>query len=627
MFCVVKKRHLFVYALLAMMLLTACGRNDRLLEYALQFADSNRGELEKVLAHYKDSGQKYDAARFLIENMPQYYERRGMSVDSGKAALATVDSTGMVLPELVRQWGHPDMQALEKVYDAHMVTADFLIRNIDYAFDSWKQRPWNKYLPFDDFCELILPYRIDDEPLEEWRELYGKRYAFLLDSVYKGSDVVEAAATVGRCLKEEGFEYNWEFGLPHLGASFLMNHRVGTCMDACDLTLYAMRSLGIPVAVDYYVYSSETRKGHTWNSVRDTTGAFWGMWVTDKEWKRGQVYRDGRKSGKIFRKRFGTPRHVDASADYFPDTLRVEVSGRSPEYLFLGIFHPKGKWVIADVAEVCRGEAVFPHVESDAIYAVLEKKENGVFATVDYPFYFDGKQPHFYTPDKEREEKVTLYRKHPLMGWIGIYLDEICGGRFDFSDMEDFRHLKYTYQVPDTPRICYNEVALPQQLQCRYVRYKAMEWKNTNIGELLFWGGKTRYYPETVKGAPAENPVNVQERMFDDDPLTYYSTRLPGATLLMDFGKQVEMDRFIFIPRNDDNFIRIGDTYELYYHDGRNGWVSLGRKTASAPELVYDNMPRGALFHLRCLTRGEEEQVFHIKDGKQVFISNLSYIR
>lgn len=57
MFCVVKKRHLFVYALLAMMLLTACGRNDRLLEYALQFADSNRGELEKVLAHYKDSGR------------------------------------------------------------------------------------------------------------------------------------------------------------------------------------------------------------------------------------------------------------------------------------------------------------------------------------------------------------------------------------------------------------------------------------------------------------------------------------------------------------------------------------------------------------------------------------------
>lgn len=57
MFCVVKKRHLFVYALLAMMLLTACGRNDRLLEYALQFADSNRGELERCLRIIRTAGR------------------------------------------------------------------------------------------------------------------------------------------------------------------------------------------------------------------------------------------------------------------------------------------------------------------------------------------------------------------------------------------------------------------------------------------------------------------------------------------------------------------------------------------------------------------------------------------
>lgn len=621
------KEHLSIYALLLLLLFAACSGNNRKLEYVLQFAGNNRGELEKVLAHYKDSGLKYEAARFLIENMPHYYERRGIPVDSGKAALATVDTTGLVLPALVERWGHPDMNILEKVYDAQVITSDFLICNIEHAFDAWKSRPWNKYLPFADFCELILPYRIDDEPLEEWRSIYEKRYAFLLDSVYKGTDVVEAAATVGRCLKEEGFVYNWEFGLPHLGASFLLDHRMGTCVDACDLTLYAMRSLGIPVAVDYYLYSSETRKGHTWNSVRDTTGAFWGMWVTDKEWKRGQVYRDGRKSGKIFRRCFGDPYYADASVDYFPDTLRVKVAAESPEYLFLGIFHPKKKWVIAHVAEVCNGEVVFPHVEPDAIYGLLEKKGDGSFATVDYPFYFDGKSPHFYVPDKEKEESVVLYRKHPLMAWIGTYLDEIHGARFDFSDTEDFKRIKYTYQVSDTPSICYNEVLLPVRLKCRYVRYQAMECKNTNIGELLFGEEGTRLYPVTVEGPPAENPVNVSGRMFDDDPLTYYSTRSPGATLLMDFGTQVEIDCFVFIPRNDDNFIRIGDTYELYYHDGKNDWVSLGRKIATKPELTYDNLPHGALFHLRCLTRGEEEQVFHIKDGKQVFISNLNYVR
>ncbi len=40
------------------------------------------------------------------------------------------------------------------------------------------------------------------------------------------------------------------------------------------------------------------------------------------------------------------------------------------------------------------------------------------------------------------------------------------------------------------------------------------------------------------------------------------------------------------------------------------------------PWLIYNNMPKGALFHLHCLTRGEEEQVFHIENGVQVFVSN-----
>ena len=96
---------------------------------------------------------------------------------------------------------------------------------------------------------------------------------------------------------------------------------------------------------------------------------------------------------------------------------------------------------------------------------------------------------------------------------------------------------------------------------------------------------------------------------------------IPGVFVL-DYGKLITVDNFIFMPRNDDNFIRIGDEYELFYHGGKMGWVSLGRKTATEPWLIYNNMPKGALFHLHCLTRGEEEQVFHIENGVQVFVSN-----
>ena len=159
-------------------------------------------------------------------------------------------------------------------------------------------------------------------------------------------------------------------------------------------------------------------------------------------------------------------------------------------------------------------------------------------------------------------------------------------------------------------------------MTCRYVRYVAPADTTTDMGELMFYCGAEQYKPVAWEGTPADNKVNVMEQMFDGDPLTFYCTLEKGAVLAMDFGKPVTLDRFVFIPRNDDNFIRPGDTYELFYHGGKDGWVSLGRQTAKELSLTYA-VPRGALLHLRCLTRGEEEQAFAMKDGHQEFYSNF----
>lgn len=72
------------------------------------------------------------------------------------------------------------------------------------------------------------------------------------------------------------------------------------------------------------------------------------------------------------------------------------------------------------------------------------------------------------------------------------------------------------------------------------------------------------------------------------------------------------------MPRNDDNFIRIGDTYELFYYTAK-GWKSLGQQIADSDELIYINAPEHALFWLRNLTRGREEQIFSYYGGKQHF--------
>lgn len=77
----------------------------------------------------------------------------------------------------------------------------------------------------------------------------------------------------------------------------------------------------------------------------------------------------------------------------------------------------------------------------------------------------------------------------------------------------------------------------------------------------------------------------------------------------------------MYMPRNDDNFVRIGDCYELFYW-GEGCWNSLGKKIAEKPFLPYDGIPSGALLYLHDSTRGEEELIFHMEDGKQVFVSD-----
>lgn len=61
------------------------------------------------------------------------------------------------------------------------------------------------------------------------------------------------------------------------------------------------------------------------------------------------------------------------------------------------------------------------------------------------------------------------------------------------------------------------------------------------------------------------------------------------------------------------------DTYEIGYNDGYGGWKYIARQTAETDTLVFDNIPKGALLHLRNLTREKEEKVFYINNGEQTF--------
>jgi hypothetical protein len=135
------------------------------------------------------------------------------------------------------------------------------------------------------------------------------------------------------------------------------------------------------------------------------------------------------------------------------------------------------------------------------------------------------------------------------------------------------------------------------------------EEDGSRIMDMSVSGGKSA---EIYKNGSLEN-------ISDGDPLTYYRSADASAIVVFDLKKEVRLSRIEITPRTDDNYIRTGDVYELFYHAGYDGWKSLGKQTAEELFLDYDNVPGNALLWLHNHTRGREEQVFYIKDGKQVF--------
>lgn len=251
-------------------------------EQVLKLAGENRQELEKTLLHYsqeKDS-LKYQAACFLIGNMGSKHSYLTFDL---------VDSTEAIIPfdvlrfenysELLDAWdslennrGKIHFKRDKHIPDHKIIKADYLIKNIDMAFEAW-QFPWAKQLNFEQFCEFVLPYRCTNEPLEEWRTYFLKEYAWLKDSMQNSDDPVRACCLINNEIRswfhfdERFYEHPTDQGL-----SELLDKKMGRCEDMTNLAIMAMRAWGIPVMSDYTPYWANTGNNHAWNALLDKNG-------------------------------------------------------------------------------------------------------------------------------------------------------------------------------------------------------------------------------------------------------------------------------------------------------------------------------------------------------------------
>jgi len=678
------KKSIFLFSLLA--LLAACNRNkeEQALRAALQDAGPNKGQLQKVLDHYPapSDSLKLKAARFLIANMPYHYGYYGEQIDTYGQIFSLIDTLYYrqenvtvkdkmhIGDSLLKIYGPPNADLAKKIPDTKLISADYLISNIDFAFNAWNTAPWRKKVNFADFCDFILPYRIRNEQLQYWRPPCYYQYTRLarhyqypdsLRYVFNGMNwdlLTETTFTL---------YFNKYFPFPK-SLTDIMKGKIGGCETTTFFTITAMRSAGLPVVSDFIPEWGNVNSGHYMIHLLDKADTLpritnenglvntWSKieWTSHYDEHRHHFTQDELPPGmtlqyvwtvpKVYRYTFSVDsqameisRSIPQSEIYpgfrdanFRDVtsefvecgdfmLRLPAALKKYRLAYLCAFDIDG-WKPVAQCRVNHDSLLFRNIGKNIVYlpAVYEKKE---LRPAGAPFFLDSSGlVHALQKGGARRQNMRLVRKTAFFPYTAYHSEIVKGGKFEGCDEAGFNHPVLLDSIEKYP-FYMTELTVKNPKHYRYLRYVAPHTEiqeADNIAEVQFYEDGN---PEALQGIPIGSegsPGHGIEKAFDNDWDSYYENKASkNGWIGIDLGEtsMARVTRIRFCPRNDTNCIIPGQEYELFYWDGE--WISLGIQKAESDHLDYTSVPSGALYWLRCNSGGHEERIFTYEKGMQ----------
>ncbi len=619
-----------------------------LIQWSCDFPTDNVHSVgQLVIDHYAELGDtlKMKAAQFLVENMQYHNSLDNPLLDQYYEGIARINQE-YDYPECIAQYellcdslGQLNDRETKEINDTTAIDAETLINNIDLAFKDWKEGLWASHLSFDEFCEYLLPYRVGSEKFEPWRKELREKFWGSTDIALKSEDMYDqvywAACKVNDALRKRRF-HNQKV-LPQIDAewpvSVLKNIKMGECYDYARWTTYVMRACGIPVAIDFTPQWPDRAHNHHWNVLFDNTG--YSIPFMGGESNPGNPSKEGRKMTKVYRCTFAyqhqslyamneqvkapippsldSPFIKDVSTEYFKGyDLTINLNNACPDdaFAYLAVFDNQ-EWVPVTFSKIdSRGKATFCNLGADIVYMpVYWGKEGCVPAGDIFILNRDGSIQALQA-DEQRLQSITIGRKYPLYNRIVKFRMLMENGHFEAADAPDFRNAIECGRIEHVSMHGYDTLAISDIGVHRYWRYVSPDRGKCNVAELVFFTDSMEHHPFKILSEGEAMGKTKAEDAFDGNRLTYYESQTEQTGWIgADLGKPVRVNKIVFLPRNDDNDIAIGHTYELvYYKDGHE--VSAGRQEAKSDWLTFDNVPSGTIYVLHDLTGGMEERIF-----------------
>ncbi len=611
------------------LVLASCSAPSSSVEEALQLAGPNRNQLEAVLRHFKDEPQKAEAARFLISNMPYVYsysadrEAFNRYYDCYKT-YSKLGSRGLPKVDSIRNSGRlPSFDSASQKLDITNVDSTFLINWIEDTYRLKETLPWVKNIPEDKFVRYVLPYRVKDEELSQWRDSVADYCRPVLDSLINigCESPLEAANALLNFWSGKGYKMS-NLMPPGCSLGFRnITNRAGSCKEFAHGAVYLMRAAGIPAGVDIVTAQGERNSTHMWSFIIDENGATRYANLGDTVWNPASEF--DIKTPKIYRKEFGVynnhsilPNCRDVTDEYKPgkcfdlkfDSFKTE---NAPAYL---LFPRYDAWLPVDVS-VSDKYPHFKNVAGDVIACLGERKGNEI-VPISSPFKIDGEtgEVSFIEP-AEKEGELIVFSKYPVDPTTGDLGHRLVGGVIEGSNSPLFTTRDTLYQITEAPKRKLNFVKLKEDLPAyRYYRYFGPDQGFCNISELSLFENFDDTAPLRgrafgTEGSWLNDTTHTFRQVFDGNPDTSFDYIKPyGGWAAIDLGRPVKIGKLMYAPRHRDNFIHAGDEYEIYYFADRR-WNLAARMKAEADSLTC-RVPEATLYYVKDLTQGKDQRLF-----------------
>ncbi|MDX8337628.1 transglutaminase-like domain-containing protein [Draconibacterium sp. IB214405] len=163
--------------------------------------------------------------------------------------------------------------------DLTTLSADFLLENVDYAYQARAKYSWCAALPDSIFLNEVLPYANVSENRDEWRKDFYERFASYAEN---SDNMVEAIMSIAHNIKDEvDVEYNTKRSRVDISPLQAMKEHMATCTGLSILLTDAYRAVGIPSRLAGTAMWTNYKGNHTWSEV----------WI-DGEWQFIEYYPD-----------------------------------------------------------------------------------------------------------------------------------------------------------------------------------------------------------------------------------------------------------------------------------------------------------------------------------------------